>query len=190
MALTKLNYTGQGTIPIASIPTITGTKMPAGSVIQTKQVVQNEAFNLAPSGSNLTDITGMSVDITPSSTSSKILISYVINAGYHTNYNGLSFYLCKGSTPITEAIGSTTNLGSRHSCTTSTGRAFNVSHMTVETFTFLDSPSTTSSLTYSLKIKDINGDGGQTRFNASSQDTDANYSPRGSSSITVQEIAG
>ena len=28
MALTKLNYTGQGTIPIANIPTITGAKLP------------------------------------------------------------------------------------------------------------------------------------------------------------------
>jgi len=46
MALTKLNYTGQGTIPIAKIPNITGAKMPAGSVVQTIQGSSNARYVL------------------------------------------------------------------------------------------------------------------------------------------------
>ena len=46
MALTKLNYTGQGTVPIASIPTITGAKMPVGSVLQTIQGSSDARYTL------------------------------------------------------------------------------------------------------------------------------------------------
>ena len=50
MALTKLNYTGQGTIPIASIPTITSDKLASGvfkrqySAKNTTPVAETAAF--------------------------------------------------------------------------------------------------------------------------------------------------
>lgn len=190
MALTKLNYTGQGTIPIASIPTITSAKMPAGSVIQTIQAVQNLWADVVSSGTNLVDITGLSVSIIPTSISSKILITYSINIGYYHNWNGVGFLLCKGSTPITNAVGSASGLGNRHPVTTSVGGQNNY-HMAIETFSFLDSPSTTSTTTYSVKMRDFNGDGGKVYLNGSLNDgTGASNVPRGSSTITVQEIAG
>ena len=190
MALTKLNYTGQGTIPIASIPTITSAKMPAGSVLQTIQAVQNSWADVVSSGTNLVDITGLSVSITPSSTSSKILITYSINIGYYHNWNGIGFVLCKGSTPITNAVGNASGLSNRHPVSTSSGGQNNY-HMANEVFSFLDSPSTTSTTTYSVKMRDFNGDGGKVYLNGSFNDgTGASNVPRSSSTITVQEIAG
>lgn len=177
MALTKLNS--------ASVIE----RLPVGSVLQTIQEVQNSWADMVCSGANLTDITGLSVSITPTSTSSKILITYTINVGYYTNWNGIGFVLCKGSTPITNAIGNASGRGNRHPVTTS-GGGVNTFHMTNETFSFLDSPATTSATTYSVKIRDFNGDGGKAYLNGSAESGDASNKPRGSSTITVQEIKG
>ena len=178
MALTKLNS--------ASVID----RLPTGSVLQTKQAVQNSWADVVSSGTNLVDITGLSVSITPSSTSSQILITYSINVGYYHNWNGVGFVLCKGSTPITNAVGNASGLGSRHPVTTSVGMQNNY-HMAVETFSFLDSPSTTSATTYSVKMRDFNGDGGKVYLNGSEKDgTGASNVPRGSSTITLMEIKG
>tara|TARA_R110000822_G_scaffold2448_1_gene11711 strand:+ start:351 stop:884 length:534 start_codon:yes stop_codon:yes gene_type:complete len=177
MALTKLNS--------ASVID----RLPVGSVLQTKQTVQNLFLDMVCSGSNLTDISGFSVSITPTSTSSKILITYSINVGYYANWNGIGFVLCKGSTPITDAVGNTSGRGNRHPVTTS-GGGVNTFHMTNETFSFLDSPTTTSATTYSVKIRDFNGDGGKAYLNGSVTTNDSTNLPRGSSTITVQEIKG
>ena len=165
-------------------------RLPVGSVIQTEQVVQNLFLDMVCSGTNLTDISGLSVSITPTSTSSKILITYSINVGYYYNYNGIGFVLCKGSTVITNAVGNASGRGNRHPVTTSGGGVSNTFHMTNETFSFLDSPTTTSATTYSLKIRDYNGDGGKAYLNGSASDGDASNKPRGSSTITLQEIKG
>jgi hypothetical protein len=166
-------------------------RLPVGSVIQTKQSVQNLFLDLVCSGSNLTDITGLSVSITPTSTSSQILITYSINVGYYHNFNGIGFVLCKGSTAITNAVGNASGRGNRQPVTTS-GAGVNGYHMSAETFAFLDSPATTSATTYSLKIRDGNGDGGKAYLNGSLEDGAADLAnrPRGSSTITVQEIKG
>ena len=52
---------------------------------------------------------------------------------------------------------------------------------------FLDSPSSTSSLTYKLQVY---RHGGTIRVNTTFNDTDASYTGRGISTITVMEVAG
>ena len=63
MALTKLNFSGQPTIPNANMPT--------GSVIQTKIATKVTAVN----GESADFDTGLAVDITPTSTSNKMFIT-------------------------------------------------------------------------------------------------------------------
>ena len=70
MALTKLNYTGQGVVPIAQIPTMTHAKMPTGSVLQTLYARGSSGHS---NGVEESWIDVVSLAITPSSTSSKIL---------------------------------------------------------------------------------------------------------------------
>ena len=80
MALTKLNYTGQGTIPIASIPILTGANMPAKSVLQSITTTDGTAaiYTSTDSANPKTVISG---SITPSATNSKILITGFIQIG-------------------------------------------------------------------------------------------------------------
>jgi hypothetical protein len=56
---------------------------------------------------------------------------------------------------------------------------------------FLDSPSTTSQVTYKIQIlSEQSGNTGAVFLNRSQADTDINQQGRYASSITVQEIAG
>jgi hypothetical protein len=108
---------------------------------RTLQVVQGTLSTLATNNSSTQADTGLSVAITPQSTSSKVLVTVSLqwqkssaNAG-----NGLNLYLVRNSTTITQygLIGYTgsvlQNIGS--AC-----------------ITFLDSPATTSATTYKLQF--------------------------------------
>jgi len=56
--------------------------------------------------------------------------------------------------------------------------------------TWLDSPSTTSALTYKIQIANPYSGSYVTHVNKTQNDTDADYNGRTASSITVMEIAG
>jgi hypothetical protein len=204
MSLVKIsgNASGTGTLTIAApntnsnytltLPTNTGTiltgssaitasQLPAGSVLQVVSTTKTDTFSSSSSGSWL-DITGMSVTITPTSASNKILISYNIVT---SNNNGwyVMLKLVRGSTDI--AIGDAA--GSRTRVTTFAGLGSPLTEYPyLQSMQFLDSPATTSSTTYKLQMYF----GGNTSYvNRSPTDSDAVGYARAVSTITVMEIA-
>lgn len=160
--------------------------IPSGGIIQVKQAVKTDRQDILTSGSTASDITGLSVAITPTSTSNKIYCLVHLNCGYYTNYNGMSSFLFRDSTKLYFADAD----GNRNRGTNSTGRAFHNKHMTAEMISFLDSPSTTSEVTYSVKMEDVNADGGGVMINGDSERGNTSSNTLGVSSITVMEVAG
>ena len=82
MALTKLNFGGnQQALVAANIPTLTNTqlpvievaKMPANSIIQAKQVTSS---GIIINNQSSTQHSGLTVTLTPTSTSNRLIISY------------------------------------------------------------------------------------------------------------------
>ena len=150
-----------------------------GKVLQVLSTTKSDTFST--SSTSFTDITGLSVSITPSSTSNKILIIYTVSGGH----NAHTFTrLMRDSTAI--SVGDTA--GSRTSATT--GNFYENSSGTMSytySVSFLDSPSTTSATTY--KGQQMTNSG-TTYINRSRSDTDANYAARTVSTITVMEIDG
>jgi len=152
MALTKLNYTGQGTIPIASIPTLTNTqlpviqssKMPAGSVVQT---VFGTVDGQVSTNNNTFLDTNLSASITPTSSSNKILITVMQNGVYKDGSAeaGCQIQLLRGSTVISQ-------LAKRAGGDNGTGTAATMSIGTVGA-SILDNPNTTSAITYKTQFK-------------------------------------
>ena len=68
-----------------------------GSILQIKQTVKTDRFETT--STSFTDITGLSVDITPSSTSNKILI--MVHLQNNATYTYAKFFnLIRGSTNI------------------------------------------------------------------------------------------
>jgi len=120
-----------------------------GKVLQVVSTTKDDAFNT--SSTSLTDITGLTLNITPAASSSKILIFGNISSSYR-NYIS-TFQLVRGSTNI--AIG-----GSSDTFRGTTSRyaegVTNSLSMTNHSFHFLDSPSTSSQTTYKIQVK-VNG---------------------------------
>lgn len=158
---------------------ITASQLPAGSVLQVVQTIKTDTFSTT-SGS-LTDITGMSVSITPSSASNKILVQYSLGLVQPSSPAVFGVALLSGST----VIGAGATAGSRR--LVSSSGIFEGDRGSGQVFTFLDSPATTSSTTYKLQIY-ING--GLTIYvNRSATDLDNTTYNRTASTITVMEIA-
>ena len=158
-------------------------KLGAGAVVQVVSTTLTTNFSTA--STSFTDLTGMSVAITPKSSSNKVLVIFHTNVGRTSNFR-VAFRLVRGST----AIGVGTSVSSRHACTVMSyvGNADSDSHHHPVSGNFLDSPSTTSSTTYKLQL--LNTVSQTAYINRSELDTNSTATGRSASTITVMEIAG
>jgi hypothetical protein len=153
--------------------------MPAGSVLQVVSVTKTDVA----SGTNTTfaDVAGLSVSITPSSASNKILVIANVTGNGTALSNHLRLALVRNSTQI--ALGDADALRIRLS-----GWIYNPDGYGIgsSVTTHLDSPNTTSAVTYKVQASCENN---TWYINRSSNDPDNYTSGRSVSSITLMEIA-
>jgi len=168
-----------GTLPAA--------RLPAGSILQVVQTVKTDTFS--GSGTNWYDITGYSCTITPTSASSKILLLAKLSATSATgSYYGCFTRLLRNSTVVFVGDAS----GSRTPMTAYTGvlnDSSGANHILTQTINYIDSPNTTSAVTYKFQL--IDTDTGSAIFvNRSPDDFDTSAYGRTASSIILMEISG
>jgi len=150
-----------------------------GKILQVVQTVKTDTTSLS-STTTFTDISGMSVSITPSASSSKVLVQF--NANISNLSNGhVDMRLMRDSTAI--AVGDASS--SRAQVTVNTEAAVHGNGIFERSMTFLDSPSTTSATTYKLQWKT---GGVDAVLNRSKNDNDDINHPRSASTITVMEV--
>ncbi len=174
------------TIPSGATITNSGTAtgFGGGKVLQVLQTLKTDTQSFT-SSSSFSDVVGLSVSITPSSASSKILVSFSVGAGTGNDQGHLMMQLLRDST----AIGSADASSNR---TRNTGIYFNTAsggggQVIQNSFMVLDNPNTTSSVTY--KIQGM-ANSSNVYVNRSVRDNNASsYDGRCSSHITVMEIA-
>ena len=127
-----------------------------------------------------TDITGLSVSITPTSASNKILViasvtasndAATIQGGTRITRNGTAVFV--GDTAGNRISGQMIDVTNADSTVT-------------QGVSFLDSPATTSALTYAVQAR--NSAAGTFYVNRSENDTNDVNHYRGASSITVMEV--
>jgi len=152
-----------------------------GKVLQVVQTVKTDTFTTT--STSFTDITGMSVAITPASTSSKIFVMVNLSTG-NTSDRTSGYQLLRGSTPI--GIGDSDG-SNRVEATAGTSSETSSAGQKTVAFTFLDSPSTTSATTYKVQVI-CQGSTQTTTINRSQNDSDNSYNYRTISTITVMEI--
>ena len=176
------------TIPDSADGTVLTTTNPkVGNIIQIVQAVKTDTFT--HSTETFTDVTGLSVAITPSTTSNKILIQYSGCMGGEQNRSGhIRLVRVIGGTTTTNLFvgdqGATT-AQARASSTCTHANTYYISAFSGE---FLDSPSTTSSITYKLQL--ASGDEGTNQRIGRTHDNSNEFSrSKTPSSITVFEVA-
>jgi hypothetical protein len=146
-----------------------------GKVLQVVQTVKTDSFGTS-SSTSYTDITGLSVSITPTSSSNKILV--LCTVGFSNTADAL-LQLLRDSTVIgSSTVGTGANRGFAFLST-------EISGSLPLCINYLDSPSTTSATTY--KVQGRVFDGGQS-FSINRRTGDTIFG--GSSTITAFEIAG
>ena len=127
-------------------------------------------------------ISGLSATISPRSTASQILIICDLSLWAQNAQAGF-VQLMRGSTPI--YIGDASGNRTRNSFAGVYSHGSPTNETNQCTAVFLDTPSTTSSTTYSVRCKTINN---QVCVNRSSHDPNSSDMARHSSSITLIEV--
>ena len=163
---------------------LTGAALPAGSVLQVVSTTKTDTWT--SQSSSWVDVTGLTASITPSSTSSKILVMASVAVGLNPVYFQM-IRLARGGSPIAQ--------GDVDGARLQTGGMlyiYNQLNPANSQITWpcslLDSPNSVSSLTYSVQMEQIDA---QTMYvNRLSRDDNAAYEPRSVSAITLMEIAG
>ena len=167
-----------GALPAISGASLTG----VGKVLQVVSTTKTDTFTYVHSTANspetFADVTGLSVTITPSATSSKILVfvNAVVAAGVQTQW--MSVF--RGSTNLAvpdSPSGRTPAF---------TGDFRVASQSTTVSISYLDSPNTTSATTY--QVKAAGWAAGTLYINRCIDDANGGYRSRGVSTITVMEI--
>jgi hypothetical protein len=133
------------------------------------------------SSTSFTDVTGLTATITPSSTSSKILVVASVTGSNGVGVAACMLRLARGGTAI--FVG--TSPGSRQPAVWF--QAQSASATDTLGLSVLDEPASTSALTYS--VQGINTSPGTFYINRTVTDTDNIGFPRSASSITVMEIS-
>jgi len=165
---------------VASVGTLPTARLPAGSVLQVVSNTKIDTFSTT--SSSYVDVTGLFVTITPTSATSRILITGLVNFAASADVG--FFRLVRDSTAI--CVG--TAAGSRLAATAQQRNTSDSADADAAALNFLDSPGTTSTVTYKIQAASAPG-GYTTRFNSSADDPDQTNRGRTASTITVMEIA-
>jgi hypothetical protein len=179
------------TIPASATITNLGTAtgFGGGKVLQVIQTHYITATSQSVADMTQTSITGVNATITPSATSSKVLISIRWAGEFgHTDIHNMSFGIHRGTT----AIGNPATAGSRRLGIThvSAGYWNSNADTTPDTvsYEYLDSPSTTSATVYHATVIQAQGTSQTLYTNRTVGDGDNDTCERLTSTITLMEI--
>jgi len=173
----------------ATAPEWAATAAGGGKILQVIQSTKKDTDSTTSSGTTFVDIAGTDQDaagsvwcvkITPAATSSKILCTYTATCGTSGSAT-VQLRLVRDSTDVFLADAA----GSRVTTSSIAGVPHNDA-MQSSSMTYLDSPSSTSELTYKVQWAAISGH--TVYCNRSLSDTDSASYQRSASTITVVEI--
>jgi len=166
--------TGTQTIPRGTLPT--------GSVLQVVSTTKTDVFTTT--STSFTDVTGLSASITPTSSSSKILVmvSFCMSANSGSGYpyarvmrNSTAIYVGDVAGSRTPALSLAVPFDADNGYIVPTSAQF------------IDLPATTSATTY--KLQALQTAGNTTRIGATGDDSNTSNRIRTASSIVLMEIA-
>jgi hypothetical protein len=162
--------------------------LPAGSVLQVVSVTKTDVSTTT--SATFGDISGLTLAITPQSTTSKILMTGMVNmsaGGSDTTTVAGFMRLSRGGTVL--AVGDSDGIRVPATGETRGQVQLTESYYAVPLpFNFLDSPGTTSAITYAVQFR---ADGSRTvAVNRAAVDVNNAISARTVSTLTLMEVSG
>ena len=176
-----------GNTRVLTLPDTGNLTLGKTGILQVVQAAKTDTASTT-SGTYVT-ISGLSVNITPSSTSSKILVIADVKAG-NDGGNGYYLQIVRDSTAI--YVGDAAS--GKQQCVQQTYGGGDTGEgkygMAKMGGTFLDSPNPTSQVTYAVQFLRLGGNSPQTLYvNRVGSETAGEYVGRAASSITAIEVA-
>ena len=172
------------TLPTTADGTVLTTTNPkTGNILQVVQAVKTDIATTT--SASFGALSGLSVNITPSATSSKILVTVDCKIG--NEGNGAYIKLVRDSTDIYKGDAQSGKLACLHQTYGGSDTGEGQYGLAFMGGTFLDSPSTTSQVTYAVQW--LREGSGTIYINRNSSDS-SDYVGRTASSITAMEVAG
>ena len=156
---------------------------PNGGAGKILQVIQATSDSQVSTTSTSYVDTPLSASITPTATSSKILVRYSMTVAINSDSNIAFFQILRGSTAVgngnqgTNRVKCHSALRGQHSDSNPSG---------VTSGEFLDTPSTTSATTYKIQFRI---DGNTVYINRAPGDSDQAFHPSPLAAITLMEVA-
>ena len=163
----------------------------AGGVVQVKSTTKKNGYVATSPQGSYTDITGLSVDITPTSTNNKILVFAHVHVAVASNYGGQGLRFAKtvgGSTDNTFAIADVDGNRARHTMKAVGSGSNSRDYPIVASMMHLDTPASTAAHTYKVQHGD-NDNTNTIYINLAAIDTNSTGYSKLVSNITVMEIA-
>jgi hypothetical protein len=155
-------------------------------ILQVVSTTKDDTFSASLAAGAAATVTGLSATITPSSTSSKILVSVNMNGSSGVDYPVFSFLTERDGSPI--GVGATA--GSRTSVSgSSMAWVADTRAVITASSEYLDAPASTSALTYTVDILNVSGATRTVYVNRSHDDNDALGYSRAISTITLMEVS-
>ena len=158
----------------------------SGGIIQVRSTTKTDTFAMPSNDTSFHTVTGLSVTITPTRSDSKIFIMY--DMSWSAQNGHCSCRLMRDSTPIKvgDASGNKSQVtGQIHYTASDQYDLENVSG------THMDSPATTSAVTYSMQVGTPYSASYEVYVNYHAEDgQNLAWQGRGASSITVMEVSG
>jgi hypothetical protein len=182
MALSKITNSG-----------VAASGIPSGGIIQVQRTMFTSTNTVTMSASVDTPLTDLTVNITPTATSSIIKVEAMINGEWGTSQGGATdgvWFFFRDTTKLSHATSSNRNVG----VLMGTGITYYAEdpNSTPEHayYAYFDSPSSTSQITYKVGVNQRNGYDWFLNRTVNDHISDASTNERGISFISVTEIAG
>ncbi|AAX44218.1 conserved hypothetical protein [Tiamatvirus PSSP7] len=156
-----------------------------GKILQVKQAVKTDTAS--SNTATFADLSGLSVSITPASSSNKILVSCALHVSSQQNsFQG--FKVLRDSTAIGLGTAATGNMSNVSFATMAVNTGSAAYGLRSANFEFLDSPNSTSAITYKIQWASLY-QSYTSYINRPYSTTNEAFNSHASSSITLYEVA-
>ena len=166
-------------LPVDGAPTSGG-----GGIVQVVQSFKTDTSSSSVQGGLLTDHV-LTQSITPKFSTSKVLVEFHVMCSSSSTMNRLGAVITRGGSPV----GVADNTGDNKTENTVCIVANSVNEPYTLSGKFLDSPATTSAVTYGIKIRTGTSSTITIQFNRQGTESNNIYIMRGTSSLTLSEIS-